>query len=49
MPVTIKARELSLAINEADTAASLETAYEVAAHFGLKKNEAAQVGGRRGW
>ncbi len=43
VPATIKARELSLAINEADTTASLEIGFEVAGHFGLKKGEARAV------
>jgi serine/threonine-protein kinase HipA len=43
VPVTIKAREHCLAINEADTTSSLETAFEVAGHFGLKKDEARDI------
>lgn len=43
VPVTVKAREHSLAINEADTTASLETALAVANYFGVKKQDARTI------
>lgn len=43
VPVTIKAREHSMAIDESDTMASLELAFAVAAHFGVRKNEARSI------
>lgn len=42
-PVDVKARILSTAINEDEATASLELAFEVAAHFGLKPNEAKAI------
>ncbi len=42
-PLTIKARNLSLAVNEADTTASLDLAFEIAAHFGVKPADAASI------
>jgi serine/threonine-protein kinase HipA len=40
VPVEIRERALSLAINETDNIASLDIALEVAAHFGLKDKQA---------
>jgi serine/threonine-protein kinase HipA len=48
VPVTVKARNLSTAINEADTTASLEIAFEVASHFGVKKEKAREIAGEVG-
>jgi serine/threonine-protein kinase HipA len=42
-PTDIKARILSLAIDEVDTLASLDTALAVAGHFGLKKDRATSI------
>jgi serine/threonine-protein kinase HipA len=43
VPVDIKPRVLTTAINEEDTTASLELAFEVAAYFELNDREARQV------
>lgn len=43
VPVELKARALSLAINEADNTAALEIALEVANHFGLKDRVAREI------
>jgi len=43
MPTDIKQRHLSLAIDEADTTASLTLAFEVARRFGLKATEAKEI------
>jgi serine/threonine-protein kinase HipA len=48
VPVITKARELSLAINETDTSASVDTALSVARHFGLKGGEARMIAGEVG-
>ncbi|MEO9160805.1 MAG: HipA domain-containing protein [Casimicrobiaceae bacterium] len=42
-PTDIKARVLSLAIDEEDNTASLDLALEVAAHFGVKPEEAKSI------
>jgi serine/threonine-protein kinase HipA len=42
-PIDIKPRFLSVAIDEADTTASLELAYQVAPQFGLKHTVAQQI------
>jgi len=43
MPTDIKPRHLSLAIDEADTTASLALAFEVAPRFGLKAADAREI------
>ncbi|MHB1207841.1 MAG: type II toxin-antitoxin system HipA family toxin [Rhodospirillaceae bacterium] len=43
MPMDIRPRVLSLAIDEADATGSLELAFEVAAHFGVKAPEAKAI------
>jgi serine/threonine-protein kinase HipA len=43
MPVDLKPRNLSLAINEVDDTASLDVALEVSRHFGLKPAEARTI------
>jgi serine/threonine-protein kinase HipA len=43
MPIDVKQRFLSLAIDEADNTASLELAYQVAAQFGLKNMQAKHI------
>jgi serine/threonine-protein kinase HipA len=43
MPVDIKPRILTTAINEADGTASLDLAYEVAPHFGVKPDKAKSI------
>jgi len=43
MPTDLKERALSLAIDEADNTASLDVAFGVAKHFGLKDKEAKQI------
>jgi serine/threonine-protein kinase HipA len=43
VPVDIKPRILSTAIDEADGTASLDLAYQVAEHFGLKSDEAKAI------
>ncbi|MBV9531175.1 MAG: type II toxin-antitoxin system HipA family toxin [Bradyrhizobium sp.] len=43
MPVDIKPRILTTAIDEADSTASLDLAYEVAAHFGVKADKAKSI------
>jgi serine/threonine-protein kinase HipA len=42
-PTDIKARFLSLAVDEADTSASLALAFEVTPQFGLKAAEAKEI------
>lgn len=48
IPIEIKPRNLSLAIDEGDNAASLDLAFSVAEHFGLKGNEARSIAGEVG-
>jgi serine/threonine-protein kinase HipA len=43
MPVDIKPRVLTTTIDETDGTASLEVAYEVAAHFGIKPDKARAI------
>lgn len=43
MPVDIKPRILTTAIDEADSTASLDLAYDVAQHFGLKPDKAKTI------
>lgn len=43
VPVDIKPRILTTAIDEADGTASLDLAYEVAGHFGVKPDKAKQI------
>jgi serine/threonine-protein kinase HipA len=43
MPVDIRQRVLSLAVDEADSTASLELAFRVAKQFGLKEEEARRI------
>lgn len=43
MPMDIRPRVLSLAIDEADATGSLDLAFEVAAHFGVKAREAKAI------
>src|ERR1700678_1380608 len=43
VPVDIKPRILTTAIDEEDGTASLDLAYEVAAHFGVKPVKARQI------
>jgi serine/threonine-protein kinase HipA len=43
VPIDIRPRNLSTAIDEADTTASLEIAFEVAKHFGLKPDAAKAI------
>ena len=45
MPTDIKPRVLSLAIDEADSTASLELAFAVAGEFGIKPEEARKIAG----
>ena len=47
VPVDIKPRILTTAIDEADGTASLDLAFAVAEHFGLKPNNARKIA--RGW
>src|SRR5882672_8496978 len=48
MPVDIKPRILTTAIDEADGTASLDLAFEVAKHFGIKPGKAKAVAGEIG-